>query len=59
MPYTDAVVRMQAWKQAHPSTIFDLSPTWFVAQVPGHEPIGAITLGRLMDKLETLDQGQG
>lgn len=51
----DSVVRMLEWKEAHPSTEFDLDPKWFVARVPGHDPIGAVSLGRLMDKLEMLD----
>ena len=46
---------MMIWKRDHPSTAFDLSPKWFVARLPGHEPIGAITLGRLMDKLDALE----
>jgi hypothetical protein len=46
---------MMEWKQAHPSTEFELDPKWFVARLPGHEPIGAMTLGRLMDKLGSLD----
>ena len=51
---TDSVVRMLEWKRDHPSTEFDLSPSWFAARLPGHEPIGALTLGRLMDKLDAL-----
>jgi hypothetical protein len=48
---------MMAWKQAHPSTVFDLSPSWFTAAVPGHdEPFTALTLSRLMDKLENFEK---
>ena len=52
----DSVVRMMAWKERHPSVEFDLAPAWFAARLPGHDhPIGAMSLGRLLDKLEMME----
>ncbi len=49
---TDCVERMLQFKQHCPGAEFDLAPGRFAARIPGHEPFEALSLCRLMDKVE-------
>ena len=53
---TDCVAKMIAFKARHPAVTFDLTPIRFTATIPGQEPMSAVSLCRLMDKLEQWEQ---
>ena len=48
----DHVRRMLAFKQRQPTVLFDLAPNEFGATIEGHGRLWALSLSRLMDKLE-------
>jgi hypothetical protein len=54
----DCVEKMIAFKQRCPSVTFELSPNRFAATVPGHDPFWAMSLCRLMVKLEQWEKEQ-
>jgi hypothetical protein len=49
---------MIAFKQRQPAVKFDLAPNMFTAIIPGHDPFWALSLCRLMDKLEQWEREQ-
>jgi hypothetical protein len=49
---------MMAFKQRCPAVRFELAPNKFTAFIPGQEPIWALSLCRLMAKLEQWEQEQ-
>ncbi len=57
-PYsvTDCVALMLAFKERHPAATFDLAPNMFAVTIPGHERMWALSLCRLMAKLECSEQ---
>lgn len=55
----DCVALMLAFKERHPAAIFDLAPNMFAVTIPGHERIWALSLCRLMAKLEAWEAEQG
>lgn len=54
----DCVVLMLAFKRRHPAARFELSRSEFAAVIPGHERFWALSLCRLMDKLERWEAEQ-
>jgi hypothetical protein len=54
----DCVEKMLAFKQRHPAVIFELSPIEFAATLPGHERFWALSLCRLMARLERWEAEQ-
>ncbi len=54
----DCVERMIRFKERVPTIAFDLSPSEFRATIPGIDPFWALSLCRLMDKLETWEAEQ-
>lgn len=55
---TDCVEKMLAFKRRCPTVVFELAPNEFAAVIPGHERMRALSLCRLMDKLEQWEQEQ-
>ena len=55
---TDCVAKMLAFKQRFPAVVFELSPSEFAATIPGQERFWALSLCRLMDKLEQWEAKQ-
>ena len=49
---------MMAFKQRWPLVVFDLAPNEFGATIPEHERFWALSLCRLMDKLEAWEGEQ-
>jgi hypothetical protein len=54
----DHVRRMLAFKQRQPTVKFDLAPNEFGATIEGHGRLWAMSLSRLMDKLEVWEAEQ-
>ena len=52
----DCVERMMAFKRRCPAATFELAPNMFAVIIPGHERVWALSLCRLMDKLEQWEQ---
>jgi len=52
----DCVEKMLAFKQRCPTVRFELAPNKFTAFIPGQEPFWALSLCRLMAKLEQWEQ---
>jgi hypothetical protein len=55
---TDCVEKMFAFKQRCPTVKFEIAPNEFAATVPGDERFSAMSLCRLMDRLEKWEQEQ-
>jgi len=55
---TDCVEKMLAFKQRCPTVVFELASNEFAAIIPRHGRLWALSLCRLMEKLEQWEQEQ-
>jgi flavorubredoxin len=55
---TDCVEKMLAFKRRCPTVVFELASNEFAAIIPGHGRFWALSLCRLMEKLEQWEQEQ-
>jgi len=55
---TDCVEKMLAFKERCPAAAFELAPNMFAVTIPGRERVWALSLCRLMEKLEQWESEQ-